>query len=131
MWVLLLIIFLIIPIQTYVTHQEYYLKFASQLPQYTQYTVDVTFYSLDKTQTDSTPKIGALNTKLKVGRDIAVSRDLSFLLGKWVYIEGYGKRYVADLMHTRFRNRIDILVPNKKIAQKLGIKRNKKLIIIQ
>jgi len=97
---------------------------------YNTYTVTVSFYTLSRRETDRTPRIGALNTKLKVGRDIAVSRDLMFLLGKRVYIEGFGVKRVADLMNKRFKNMVDVLVPNKKIARKLGIKRNVKMVVL-
>ena len=110
--------------------EEGWLSFTNVLPQYTVYSVDVSFYTLSKKETDDTPTIGALNTKLKVGRDIAVSRDLSFLLGKKVYIEKVGVRWVKDLMHKRYKNRVDILVPSRKMAKKLGVWKNKKLIIL-
>ena len=128
----IIIYFIIIfyPISISSCVQEYYLQFVSSLPQYTIYTVDISFYTLSSTETDNTPTIGALNTKLKIGRDVAVSRNLRFLLGKKVYIEGYGVRTVKDLMNPRYKNRVDILVGSKNLAKKLGIKRNKQLIII-
>jgi len=110
--------------------EEVWMCFIDKLPQYTVYTVDVSFYTLSKRETDNTPTIGALNTKLKVGRDIAVSRDLSFLLGKKVYIEKVGVRWVKDLMHKRYKNRVDVLVPSRKMAKKLGVWKNKKLIVL-
>jgi len=102
-----------------------------QAPKKNCYIVTLSFYTLSKRETDKTPCIGALNTKLKAGRDVAVSRDLMFLLGKRVYIEGFGVRRVADLMNKRFKRRIDILAPNKKIARKLGIKKNVKVVVLK
>lgn len=128
-WLLFLFV-IFYPIQSHTCMQEYYLKFINTYPQYTIYKVDVSFYTLSPDETDNSPEKGALNTRLIVGKDVAVSRDLLFLLGKKVYIEGFGIRTVSDVMHKRYKNRIDILVSNKKLAKKLGVKRNVKLVIL-
>jgi len=101
-----------------------------QLQELTTYQVDVSFYTLSKRETDSTPDRNALNLKPKIGRDIAVSRDLIHLLGKWVYIEGFGVKYVADVMNERYAKTVDILIGNKKHALKLGRIKNVKLIVL-
>ena len=92
--------------------------------------VTVTFYTLSKSECDNTPYINALGRKPVIGRDVAVSRDLIYLLGKYVYIEGFGVRRVTDLMNPRFKNRVDILVGNKRQAIKLGKIENVKLVVL-
>lgn len=83
--------------------------------------VSVTMYTIDEKQTDSTPLMTASGFKLdsvrpKKHRIIAVSRDLKKKLkfGQKVRVEGIGKwdgvYRVEDLMHSRWKNKIDILV---------------------
>jgi|GEM_PF-3802071 len=105
-------------------------RLEKKLNKLTVYKVNVTFYSLTKKECDNNPFVNALGLKPIVGRDIAVSRDLIHLLGKYVYIEGYGVRYVTDLMNKRYKKSVDILVPNSKLALKLGRKENVKLVVI-
>ena len=130
MWLFLALFFVFSPTPCTQVQEEVWMCFIDKLPQYTQYIVDVSFYTLSRRETDSTPTIGALNTKLKVGRDIAVSRDLSFLLGKKVYLEGCGVRWVKDIMNKRYKMRVDVLVPSRKMAKRLGVWKNKKLIVL-
>jgi len=92
--------------------------------------ITVTFYTLSKNECDNTPYINALGKRPIIGRDIAVSRDLIYLLGKYVYIEGFGVRKVVDLMNPRFKNRIDILVSSKKQTRRLGKIKNVKMIVL-
>ena len=83
--------------------------------------VSVTMYTVDPLQTDSTPTktasgfiVDSLNPKKH--RIIAISHDLRRILkfGKKVRIEGIGKYSgvytVRDLMNSRFKNKIDILI---------------------
>jgi 3D (Asp-Asp-Asp) domain-containing protein len=83
--------------------------------------VSVTMYTVDPLQTDSSPTetasgfiVDSLNPKKH--RIIAISRDLRRILkfGKKVRIEGIGKYngvyVVRDLMNSRFKNKIDILI---------------------
>ena len=83
--------------------------------------VTVTTYSVTEAQTDSTPLITASGFKLnatnpKRHRIIAVSRDLKrkYKFGQKVRIEGAGKYNgiytIRDLMHHRWKNKIDILI---------------------
>lgn len=88
---------------------------------YKRIDVRVSFYTLSRDECDSDYKIGALGRKMVVGRDVAVSRDLSWLLGKWVYIKGIGRRYVNDLMNKRYKMSVDVLVGSKKEARKGGV----------
>lgn len=84
--------------------------------------VEATAYSASVDETDSTPWQTALMTKPTVGRTIAVSRDLDFLLGKKVKINGYGVFVVEDLMNSRFTKRIDFFKGSKREAIKFGKK---------
>jgi len=92
--------------------------------------VTVTFYTLSESECDNTPYINALGKRPVIGRDVAVSRDLIYLLGKYVYIEGFGVRKVVDLMNARFKNRVDILVSSKKQARRLGKIKDVKLVVL-
>ena len=92
--------------------------------------VTVTFYTLSKSECDNTPYVNALGKRPIIGRDVAVSRDLIYLLGKYVYIEGFGVRKVTDLMNARFKNRVDILVGSKKQARRLGKIENVRMVVL-
>ena len=96
----------------------------------TVHKVTVTFYTLSKSECDNTPYTNALGKRPIIGRDVAVSRDLIYLLGKYVYIEGFGVRKVVDLMNPRFKNRVDILVSSKKQARRLGKIKNVKMVVL-
>jgi 3D (Asp-Asp-Asp) domain-containing protein len=83
--------------------------------------VTLTTYSVSEGETDSTPLITASGFKInptnpKRHRIIAVSRDLKrkYKFGQRVKITNAGKyngEYVIrDLMHSRWKNKIDILI---------------------
>ena len=83
--------------------------------------VTVTTYSITEGETDSTPLLTASGFKInpnnpKKHRIIAVSRDLKrkYRFGQRVRITNAGKyngEYVVrDLMHHRWKNKIDILI---------------------
>jgi len=83
--------------------------------------VTVTTYSVTEAQTDSTPLVTASGFKINPNnprgrRIIAVSRDLKrkYKFGQKVRIEGAGKYNgiytIRDLMHHRWKNKIDILI---------------------
>ena len=83
--------------------------------------VTVTTYSITERETDSTPLLTASGFKInpqnpKRHRIIAVSRDLKrkYRFGQRVRITNAGKyngEYVIrDLMHHRWKNKIDILI---------------------
>jgi 3D (Asp-Asp-Asp) domain-containing protein len=83
--------------------------------------VTVTTYSVNEAETDSTPTITASGfevsrTNPKKHRVIAVSRDLKKKLrfGDKVRVTGIGKLsgvyVVRDLMNSRWKNKIDILI---------------------
>jgi 3D (Asp-Asp-Asp) domain-containing protein len=84
----------------------------------------VTAYSPRKHETDSDPFITASMQPVREG-GVAVSRDLFYagwVFGREVYIEGYGIFVIADLMHKRKTNQIDIFRFNTKDALKFGRK---------
>jgi 3D (Asp-Asp-Asp) domain-containing protein len=77
--------------------------------------------------TDGDPYRTATMTKPKVGRTIAISKELvrKGWLGKRVYIEGYGVFVAEDRMSSALPGcRIDICCASKKIAMCNGKKRN-------
>lgn len=81
--------------------------------------VTITAYSPRSKETDSTPNTTALMTKPIPGGTCAVSRDLIHLLGKKIYIEGYGVFVVTDVMNKRWEYRIDLCM-NTRAAKKFG-----------
>jgi 3D (Asp-Asp-Asp) domain-containing protein len=83
--------------------------------------VTVTTYTINESETDSSPTITASGfevsrTNPKKHRIIAVSRDLKKKLrfGDKVRITGIGKLsgvyVVRDLMHSRWKHKVDILI---------------------
>lgn len=86
----------------------------------TTYEVTVSAYNAVKGQTDSTPHWTATNRRAVPGLTCAVSRDLSHLLGKEIYIPGYGPRHVTDVMNERWTRKIDLLVATVAEARKIG-----------
>lgn len=76
--------------------------------------VTATAYTSTRSQTDSTPCIGATGRNLcrlhaRGVRIVAVSRDLLRRYPYGSHLLIHGRRYlVADTMHPRWRNRIDL-----------------------
>lgn len=93
--------------------------------------VTLTAYTNAKNETNFDNENTAIMETPYPGRSIAVSQDLSYLLGKKVYIEGIGVRIVNDLMNKRYTNSVDVLVPSKSYAKEFGVKKNKKLVLIE
>ncbi len=91
--------------------------------------VEITAYTARKEECDDTPWFTAIMEKPIPGGTIAVSRDLKHLLGKRVYMLGYGVRRVNDLMNERYSKRVDILVASVDEAYRHGIKKGKLVII--
>ena len=91
-------------------------------------TVDVTAYSPDPSQTDSTPfemasgKIATV-TDLEAQRYIAVSHDLKkfYRYGDRVYI--IFEFEVSDLMNGRHKRTVDLFMRSRKIARGFGRKK--------
>jgi len=70
---------------------------------------------------DDGPQPSALGRPVRAGRTVAVSRDLRYLLGRKIVIEGFGVRVVEDLMHPRFAKRMDLCLPDKRQALAFGV----------
>lgn len=64
--------------------------------------------------------LAADGTCVVPGRTVAVSRDQRHLLGKYIHIDGIGRRLVNDLMAARWRQAIDVAVPSKRAANEFG-----------
>ena len=75
--------------------------------------VTITAYTARVEECDADPGNTAFMMRPIPGLTVAVSRDLLeiFPPGQKVYIEGYGVRIVQDVMNSRYKNRIDILMP--------------------
>jgi len=91
--------------------------------------VTATAYSPTVEECDADPWNTALMTRPTEGRTLAVSQDLRHLLGKYVYIPGYGKYLVEDLMNKRFKKRIDFFYENTYRAKKFGKKKLKMVVL--
>ncbi|KPJ65939.1 MAG: hypothetical protein AMJ45_04360 [Syntrophobacter sp. DG_60] len=92
----------------------------------------VTAYSPTKRQCDGTPLVTASGTRPKVGT-VAVSRDLFYSgwkFGGRIYIEGLGIYEINDLMHTRWKKRIDVFLKNERLARKFG-KREVRVVFLR
>jgi len=91
----------------------------------------VTAYSPTRTECDNTPFLTASGTKPRVGT-VAVSQDLFYLgwvFGSKIYIEGLGIYKINDLMHPRWKNRIDVFLKNKRLARRFGRKEAKVVLL--
>lgn len=71
-----------------------------------------------------------LGEKCIPGKTAGVSKDLKHLMGKKIYIEGFGVRHVTDLTHDRIKNRIDLAIDKNKNATELGVKKNRMIIVM-
>ena len=91
--------------------------------------VEVSAYTARPEETNNDYKNTAIMEEPKPGWSIAVSQDLRFLLGKRVYIPGYGVRYVNDLMNKRYVKTIDILVGTVEEAREIGRHRGELILI--
>jgi len=91
------------------------------------YEVACTAYNPVPEQTDSTPRITAIGTKVKENYTIAVSQDLLkkgiVKYGDTIYIYELQKIFsVEDCIHERYNNRLDIFMESKTEAGKFGLK---------
>ena len=113
-------VFFTIPLKSTV----YFFKSNESAPVKTD-TVTVTTYTTDPSETDEEPLITASGFKLdslnpRRHKIIAVSRDLKkrYPFGSRVRVTGLGKKYdgvykVEDVMHSRWRKKIDLLINPK------------------
>lgn len=88
----------------------------------------VTAYSPSIEETDNTPNQTAIMESPVIGYTCAVSRDLKYLLGKRIYIEGLGVFMVNDLMNERYDKRVDLCM-DKENAIKFGVQKHNIVII--
>jgi 3D (Asp-Asp-Asp) domain-containing protein len=88
--------------------------------------VTITAYSSTPDQCDSTPHLTASDHPVRVGI-LAVSRDLieemGLAFGQRVLLPGYGLFEVRDLMHPRWRRKVDIWESDRKAAELFGLQR--------
>ena len=81
--------------------------------------IRVTGYTACIEECDDDPQITASMRRVRPGKTVAVSRDLyksGWTFGKRVWVEGYGEKEITDLMHERFKKRVDLLTLTKKEA---------------
>jgi 3D (Asp-Asp-Asp) domain-containing protein len=86
--------------------------------------VTVTAYSPTVAECGPDPQFTASMVKVRPGI-VAVSRDLfdqGWVFGKKVYVKGHGIFEIADLMHKRHTQRMDIFFPDTKEARRFGVK---------
>lgn len=107
--------------------KDEYIRFINK---YFYINANLTAYTARSQETNNDPENTTLMQSPVSGWTVAVSRDLKYLLGKKIYIEGIGVRYVNDLMNSRFKETVDILVPNIDIAKDFGIKEKRKIILV-
>ncbi len=93
------------------------------------YNVELTAYTPRRQETNSDPGNTAIMETPVPGWTIAVSQDLNYLLGKRVYIPGFGVRRVNDLMNARYEKRIDILVSSVSEARQIGLQQTEMILI--
>ncbi len=75
----------------------------------------------------------AMGTKVRPGI-VAVSRDLlksGWKLGDKLFIEGMGVFSIEDTMNARWKNRIDVAVAGKKDAYKIGLIKNRLVVLLK
>jgi len=71
--------------------------------------VRVSAYAPDPRCGQGDYRVGALGFEIRAGKTVAVSRDLKELLGREILLEGYGWRFVNDLMAPRFEKSVDVV----------------------
>lgn len=87
--------------------------------------VTVTAYTASPDECDQDPGRTAIMAKPVPGWTAAVSRDLlweGWVFGDRVWIEGVGVFEIADVMHPRWTQRIDVLVGTKDQARGFGVR---------
>jgi len=85
--------------------------------------ITITAYSSTADQCDSTPHLTASAQPVRVGI-LAVSRDLieemGLSFGQRVLLPGYGLFEIRDLMHPRWRRKVDIWESDREAARLFG-----------
>lgn len=98
--------------------------------QYISADMTITAYTNAKNETNDDNNNTAIMEKPVSGKTCAVSMDYMHWLGGRVYIQGYGVRYVNDLMNRRYKKSLDIYVGKKKEAIEIGKRKNIKVIFL-
>ncbi len=93
--------------------------------------VTVTAYTARPQETNNDPGNTSLMEKPIPGWTIATSRDLSYMKGKRVWVEGHGVKKVNDTMNIRYEERIDVLVGNVQQAREIGIQEDVNVVLIE
>lgn len=96
--------------------------------------VTLTAYTARSRECDASPHVTAMMVKPRPGRTIAVSRDLfddGWTFGRSVYIAGYGMFVVEDLMHSKHKEQIDILMGSVHEARQFGKIAGKAVLIAE
>ena len=86
----------------------------------------ITAYSATESECDSDPTITASMRKVRPGT-VAVSRDLfnkGWTFGGKIYIKSLGVYEINDLMHERYKNRVDVFIGDTVKARKFGVKKD-------
>ena len=86
-----------------------------------------TGYSSSVWETDDTPFVTASNTHTRPGV-VAMSRDLlrrynptaPFSFGDTIHVSGLGEFVVEDSMHGRWKRRMDVWFPSRRMARRFG-----------
>jgi len=92
----------------------------------------VTAYSPTKRECDNTPFLAASGRRPRIGT-VAVSRDLFYsgwAFGSRIYIEGLGIYKINDLMHERWKSRIDVFMSNTRLARRFG-RREARVVLLK
>jgi len=92
--------------------------------------ITLTAYTLRKKECNNDLENTATMLKPIPGYSCAVSVDLKHLLGKKIYIYGYGVWYVNDLLNKRYKKSVDLLVWDIKTARKIGRKKDIEIVTI-
>ncbi|WP_052507033.1 3D domain-containing protein [Desulfonatronovibrio magnus] len=93
--------------------------------------IDLTAYTARPEETNNDPENTAIMQAPRPDYTMAVSPDLQFLLGKRVYIRGYGVRLVNDIMNARYSKRGDLLVSSVQKAREIGVNKNVEMVLIE
>ncbi|WP_051822472.1 3D domain-containing protein [Desulfonatronum thiodismutans] len=81
----------------------------------------LTAYTARPEETNEDVENTAIMQTPRPGWTVAVSQDLRGWLGKRVYVEGFGVRFVGDLMNPRYSKSIDVLVADVEEARDIGV----------
>ena len=92
--------------------------------------VDISFYTRSVRETDDTPNQTSIITFARPFFTVAVSHDLKWMLGHYIYIYGRGVFYVEDLMNERYTKRLDILVYSTDDIPDAGVLRNREVVVL-